>query len=88
MVPTAEFEAMLEQAREYRAQVDELPDRAEIDGAIRAEVKFLPHPPEPPPRHGRLIADILELLRDEQLSPEQAAGLETVFLGDPHVDPS
>ena len=65
---TAEFEAMLEQAREYRAQVDELPDEAEIvDGAIRAEVKFLPHPPEPPPRHGRLIADILELLRDEQL---------------------
>lgn len=88
MVPAADFEAMLEEAREYRARVDELPDGAEIDGAIRAEVKHLPHPPEPPARHGRLIADILELLRNEQLSPEQAAGLETAFLGDPHVDPT
>ena len=50
---------------------------------------FLPHPPEPATSiYGRLIADILELLRGERLSPEQAAGLETVFLGDPHVDPS
>ena len=51
------------------------------------QVKFLPHPPEPPPRHGRLIADILELLRGERLT-RTSCGTGDRVLGDPHVDPS
>jgi len=82
------FSSMLEQARSYRARVDALPDGAEISGAVKAEVKYLPHPPEPPARHGELIAQILELLKSDRLSPPQAAALERVFFGDAYADPT
>ena len=87
MVSDDAFSTMLEQARSYRARVDGLPDGAEITGAVKAEVKYLPHPPEPPPRHGELIAKILELLQNDRLSPSQAADLERIFFGDAYADP-
>jgi hypothetical protein len=82
------FTTMLEQARSYRARVDALPDGAEISGTVKAEVKYLPHPPEPPPRHGELIAEILGLLQDDRLSQRQVADLERVFFGDAYADPT
>jgi hypothetical protein len=88
VLPDDALEGMLERTRTLRARVDSLPDGPEIDAAIRAEVKFLPHPPEPPPRHGELIAEVLALVRDDRLSPEQAARLETAFFGDAHPDPT
>ncbi len=79
---------MLDQVRAFRAVVDALPDRAEIDGTLRAEVKYIEHPPEPPPRHGELIAQILGLLQNNRLSPPQAAELEREYFGNAHVDPA
>ncbi|HSI97923.1 MAG TPA: hypothetical protein VK926_06130 [Gaiellaceae bacterium] len=79
MLDDADFRRVLERARRLRAQVDELDHHAEIDAAVRARVQPIVDPPEPPPRHGVLIAEILELLEDARLSPYQAKDLERAF---------
>ena len=76
-----EFALLLGRARELRSRVDGLDDSSEIDGAVRAHVQDIADPPEPPPRHGELIAAAIELLEDERLSPDQANALERAFLG-------
>ncbi|HUF02045.1 MAG TPA: hypothetical protein VMN35_06440 [Gaiellaceae bacterium] len=75
------FAAMLARAGELRAQVNALPDRDEIDSTVRARVRFIADPPEPPPRHSALIAEILGLLEDSRLTPRQAIELERAYLG-------
>ena len=80
MLDDADFRGLLERARQLRAQVSELDDQAEIEAAVRARVRPIPDPPEPPPRHGALIAEILELLEDARLSPYQTRDLERVLL--------
>jgi hypothetical protein len=71
---------MLELARALRARIEALPDGDEIMGTVRAEVEPAAHPPEPPPRHGELIAEVLELLDDPRLSSDQALELRRAFL--------
>ena len=75
-----EFEAKLAQARKLRARIDALPDGLEIVGTVRAELQPAAHPPEPPPRHGRLITEILGLLDDPELATDQALELRRTFL--------
>jgi hypothetical protein len=79
-VPHTDFEVMQSLARALRAHVDSLPDGAEIVAAVRAEVEPAAHPPEPPPTHGRLVATLLELLRNPDLSPDQSQTLRATFL--------
>ncbi len=80
-ISQADFEVMQSLARALRVHVDALPDGPEIVGAIRAEVGPAAHPPEPPPRNGKLMAVVLELLRSPELSPEQTVELQKSFFG-------
>jgi hypothetical protein len=79
MIPDADFAARLEAARAYRARVDELPERAEVDAAVRATVKSMSDRPEPPAKQAQLIAEIVELLENARLTPWQAHELERAF---------
>jgi len=81
MLGDAEHEELLARARRLRTRVAELDDGAEIDAAVRAHVQHIADPPEPPPRHGALIAELIGLLEDERLSSEQRRGLERALLG-------
>jgi hypothetical protein len=80
-ISPADFEVMQSLARALRLHVDTLPEGSEIVGAVRAEVEPAAHPPEPPAKHGKLIAAILELLRMPDLSPDQTLALRASFFG-------
>jgi hypothetical protein len=81
-ISQADFEVMQSLARALRVHVDVLPDGPEIVGAIRAEVGPAAHPPDPPPRDGKLMAVVLELLRTPGLSPEQTVDLQESFFAE------
>jgi hypothetical protein len=80
-ISQGDFEVMQSLARALRVHVDTLPDGPQIVEAIRAEGGSEAHPPEPPPRDGKLIALVLELLRTPGLSPEQTVELQESFFG-------
>ena len=68
-------------ARAVRVHVDALPDGPEIVGFIRDEVEAVAKPLESLPRHDKLIAAAIELLRTPELSPEQSVALRASFFG-------
>ena len=69
-------------ARAVRVHVDALPDGPEIVGFIRDELEAAAaNPLESLPRHDKLIAAAIELLRTPELSPEQSVALRASFFG-------
>ena len=80
-ISPADFAVMQSLARALRVHVDALPDGPEIVGVIRDEVDPAAHPLESPPRHDKLIAATIELLRSPELSPEQSVALRASFFG-------
>ncbi len=78
-ISPADFEVMQSLARALRAHVDPLPDGTEIIRAVRAGVEAAPHLPEPAQRQGKLIAVILELLRNPELTTDQSIALRESF---------
>ncbi len=80
-ISSADFAVMQSLARALRVHVDALPDGTEIVGVIRDEVDPAAHPLESLPRHDKLIAATIELLRSPELSPEQSVALRASFFG-------
>jgi hypothetical protein len=80
-ISAADFEVMQSLARAVRVHVDALPDGPEIVGFIRDEVEAVGKPLESLPRHDKLIAAAIELLRTPELSPEQSGALRASFFG-------
>jgi hypothetical protein len=78
-ISPADFEVMQSLVRAVRVHVDALPDGAEIVRVIREEVEPAAQPLGPPPRHDKLIAATIELLRTPELSPEQSVELRASF---------
>jgi hypothetical protein len=79
VISPSDFEVMQSLARAVRVHVDALPDGPEIVGAMSRGLYLFA--PETPPRHGKLIAATLELLRNPELSQEQSVALRASFFG-------
>ena len=80
-ISPADFEVMQSLARAVRVHVDALPEGPEIVAFIRDEVEATANPLESLPRHDKLIAAAIELLRTPELSPEQSVALRASFFG-------
>jgi hypothetical protein len=80
-ISPADFEVMLSLARAIRVHVDALPHGIEVVESIRTEVEPTTELSALHPRHDKLVAAVLELLRTPGLSNEQSAALRASFFG-------
>lgn len=77
------FQVMLKRAREFRRRIDELGSVSGpvIDANVRARLRWNPQPPQLPPGQRQLADEILDLLKNPQLSTGQARELAQAFRG-------
>ena len=80
-ISPADLEVMQSLARAIRVHVDALPHGIDVVETIRAEAERASDTSRLDPRHDKLVATILELLRTPGLSREQSAALRASFFG-------
>lgn len=82
-VPDDEFETMLARAKSFRRRVDEIGSVSGpvIVGNVRDRLRWRADVETLPPAQGELADEILELLANPSLSPQQAHQLERAFFG-------
>jgi hypothetical protein len=81
-VPDDAFETMLARARGFRKRVAELGLSAPmIEADVEARLHWLATGPALPSGQAKLADEILALLRNPGLSPQQAQRLESAFRG-------
>jgi hypothetical protein len=77
------FETMLVRARRFRQRVHRLGvSRALIDGNVAARLRRTPDAAELPAGSATLVEEIVRLLDNPELSPQQTHKLERTYFGE------